>query len=329
MIGRIGGNIEDGRIVALCGGIGGAKLALGLSKVVAPERLTVVVNTADDFRHFGLHVSPDIDTVCYTLAGVSNTEFGWGRAGESWRFMEAVKELGGESWFALGDTDLATSAVRTGRFERGDTLTQITGDIARALGVKATILPASDDRLATVVHTDEGVLPFQHYFVGRHCQPRVNALSLSGIETAQPSPQLVAALNDERLAVVILCPSNPYLSIDPILALPGVRETLRNLQVPIIAVSPLVGNDAIKGPLRKLMGELGHEVSLQSIADHYGDFLDVLVIDQVDGDAVVTGPRVEVAQTIMTSLDERIELARHVLAIARDHAVAHPKAGLT
>jgi len=316
----------EGRIVALCGGIGGAKLALGLSKVVAPECLTVIVNTADDFQHFGLHISPDIDTVCYTLAGLASQEFGWGRAGESWRFMEAVKELGGEAWFSLGDTDLATSAVRTGRLQRGDSLTQVTGDIARALGIGATILPASDDRLATIVETDEGVLPFQEYFVGQHCKPRVTGLSFSGLETARPTPEVVAALEDETLAAVIVCPSNPFLSIDPILALPGLRDRLKALKVPVVAVSPLVGNDAIKGPLRKLMGELGHDVSLQSIADHYRDFLDVLVIDEVDAGAVVEGPRVERRQTIMKSLDDRIELARAVLAIARDQVLLRGEA---
>lgn len=204
------------RILALCGGIGGAKLALGLSKVVKPENLTIAVNTADDFRHFGLHISPDVDTVCYTLGGISNTEYGWGRAAESWRFMEAIKELGGDSWFSLGDTDLATSVVRTTRMDRGDTLTEITDDIARALGIRATILPASNDPLATVVYTDDGVLPFQQYFVGQHCKPRVNALALEGIDKAQPSPELIGALKDESLAAVVLCPSNPYLSIDPI-----------------------------------------------------------------------------------------------------------------
>lgn len=315
------------RILALCGGIGGAKLALGLSKVVKPENLTIAVNTADDFRHFGLHISPDVDTVCYTLGGISNTEYGWGRAAESWRFMEAIKELGGDSWFSLGDTDLATSVVRTTRMDRGDTLTEITDDIARALGIRATILPASNDPLATVVYTDDGVLPFQQYFVGQHCKPRVNALALEGIDKAQPSPELIGALKDESLAAVVLCPSNPYLSIDPILALPGIREALRAVPVPVVAVSPLVGNDAIKGPLRKLMGELGHDVSLQSIADHYRDFLDVLIIDEVDASASVNGPQVEVAQTVMRTIEDRIELARHVLSTARSYASKRPKDG--
>lgn len=313
---------EDGRIVALCGGIGGAKLALGLSKLVPAENLTIIVNTADDFRHFGLHVSPDIDTVCYTLGSIANTELGWGRVDESWRFMDAVKALGGETWFSLGDTDLATSAVRTARLEKGDRLTEITGDLARALGVEATILPATDDPLTTVVHTDEGKLEFQHYFVGQRCQPAVKRLSLDGVETARPSAEVLAALGDERLAGVILCPSNPYLSIDPILALAGVRPALAAVGAPVVAVSPMVGSEAIKGPLTKLMRELGHEVSLQTIADHYRDFLDVLVIDGIDAGAKPDFPRVETAQTVMRTLDDRIGLARRVLAIAREHGTA-------
>jgi len=316
------GEKSTGRVIALCGGIGGAKLALGLSKVVAPEQLTIVVNVADDFRHFGLHISPDIDTVCYTLGGVSNTEFGWGRDNESWRFMETVKSLGGEGWFSLGDTDLATSAIRTARLEQGKSLTEITADFARVLGIGATILPASDDRLATVVETEEGLLPFQQYFVGRHCEPRVKALTFDGAETARPSQQFLTALNDEALEAIILCPSNPYLSIDPILALTGVREALVSSKTPVIAVSPLVGNDAIKGPLRKLMGELGHEVSLQTIADHYRDFLDVLVIDQIDADTAVNGPQTEIAQTVMRSLEDRTDLALRVLEIAREFSTS-------
>lgn len=311
---------ENGRIVALCGGIGGAKLALGLSKVVPAEKLTIIVNTADDFRHFGLHVSPDIDTVCYTLGDVANTELGWGRKDESWRFMAAVEALGGETWFSLGDTDLATSAVRTARLEGGERLTEITADIARALGINATILPASDDPLATVVHTDDGRMAFQHYFVGQRCAPKVQRLEVEGIGTAKATPEVIAALDDPELGAVILCPSNPYLSIDPILGLGGIGPRLAGLKAPILAVSPLVGDEAIKGPLAKMMGELGHEVSLQTIADHYRDFLDVLVIDRVDAERAPDFPHVEVAQTVMRSLEDRIDLARHILAIAREPA---------
>lgn len=310
---------DDGRILALCGGIGGAKLALGLSRVVPADNLAIAVNTGDDFRHFGLHVSPDIDTVLYTLAGLSNPEVGWGRKDESWRFMQTVAELSGETWFSLGDTDLAISAIRTARLQGGSRLTDITRDFARALGIAATILPASDDPLETVVDTSEGVLPFQRYFVGRRCEPQVRGLRFVGADTARPSPELTAALGDPRLAAIVLCPSNPYFSIDPILALEGIRPALAKARAPVIAVSPLVGNQAIKGPLTKLMGELGVEISLQSIADHYRAFLDVLVVDEVDAGVEVAGPRVVTAKTVMRTLEDRIALARTVLDIARQH----------
>ncbi|PSM17466.1 2-phospho-L-lactate transferase [Nitratireductor sp. StC3] len=310
----------DGRVVALCGGIGGAKLALGLSHVVPADRLTIIVNTGDDFRHFGLHVSPDIDTVTYTLAGRSNRDSGWGRDGESWRFMEAVKELGGESWFALGDTDLATKAVRTQRLAQGARLTEITGEIARALGVGCTILPATDDAVATIVDTDEGALPFQHYFVGRRWQPQIRALRFDGAERARPTREALAALGAEPLAALVICPSNPYLSIDPMLAIPGLRDAIRAVRAPVVAVSPLVGGKAVKGPLAKMIGELGHAATLQTIADHYADFLDILIADEADSGAAVTGPKTLFAPTLMHGLEESVALARTVLAAAGAHA---------
>ena len=272
----------DGRVVALCGGIGGAKLALGLSHVVPAERLTIIVNTGDDFRHFGLHVSPDIDTVTYTLAGRSNRDSGWGRDGESWRFMEAVKELGGESWFGLGDTDLATKAVRTQRLAQGARLTEITGEIARALGVGCTILPATDDAVATIVDTDEGALPFQHYFVGRRWQPRVRALRFDGAERARPTREALAALGAELTLV---------------------RSAGGGM-----------------GPLAKMIGELGHAATLQTIADHYADFLDILIADEADSGAAVTGPKALFAPTLMHGLEQSVALARTVLAAADAHA---------
>lgn len=317
MTGDSGWSREDGRVVALCGGIGGAKLALGLTRVVPADMLSIIVNVGDDFRHFGVHVSPDIDTVCYTLAGVADQKQGWGRAGESWRFMQAVRELGGETWFSLGDTDLATSAIRTARLDAGDRLTEVTRDIARALGIAPAILPATDDPLRTVMHTDEGVLPFQRYFVGRRCEPRVDAISFEGAETSRPSSEVVAALSEDNLGAVVLCPSNPFLSIDPILAVGGMPAMLAGLDAPVVAVSPLVGGTAVKGPTTKVMRELGLEVSQQSIADHYSAFLDVLVVDEVDAGLEIAGPRISVARTVMQSLDDRIALARDVLQIAR------------
>jgi LPPG:FO 2-phospho-L-lactate transferase len=304
---------ENGRVVALCGGVGGAKLALGLSKVVAPERLAVIVNTGDDFRHFGLSICPDLDTVTYTLAGRVNAETGWGRAGETWRFMEAVGELGGEDWFNLGDTDLATHAVRTARLAAGARLTEVTRDIARALGVGPAILPASDDPVATVVDTAEGALPFQRYFVGRRCQPAVRGLRYQGATEARPAPEVVGALSAPDLKAIVVCPSNPYLSLDPMLAVPGFRALIRKCGAPVVAVSPIVGGAAIKGPLAKMMTELGHAAGSQSIADHYADLLDVLVIDETDRQEQISTPSVHVARTVMRSLDDRIALAREVL----------------
>lgn len=305
----------EGSVVAFCGGIGGAKLALGLSHVVPPDRLSVVVNTGDDFRHFGLHVSPDVDTVLYTLSGRANPETGWGRAGESWRFMQAIGEIGGETWFALGDTDLALHAVRTAKLDRGETLTAITRDAATALGIAPAILPATDHRLATLVETDEGTLPFQRYFVERKCAPAVRAIHFDGADAARPSPAVEAALADPSLSAIVICPSNPYLSIDPILAIPGMRDLIQEASAPVVAVSPLVGGQAVKGPLAKIMGELGQPLTPASVLDHYGPLVDVLLVDAADA-GLAGDPRMRIAQTLMTSLDDRIALARTALRVA-------------
>ena len=307
----------DQRVVALCGGIGGAKLAYGLSRILPPEDLTVIVNTGDDFHHFGLHVSPDIDTVIYTLADRANSETGWGRDHESWRFMEAMRELGGPDWFNLGDTDLATKAFRTQRLSEGARLTEVTGEIARALGVTCTILPATDDPIPTIVETPEGQMPFQHYFVRHRWQPVVRRLELDAARNARVTSEVLEALGQDDLHAIILCPSNPYLSIDPMLAVPGIRQALRSSPAPVIAVAPLVGGEAIKGPLAKMMGELGLEVNLQTIADHYADFLDIFLVDVRDRDAPVSGPSIIHAQTVMTSVEDRTALAREVLFAAK------------
>ncbi|MGX1308147.1 LPPG:FO 2-phospho-L-lactate transferase [Amorphus suaedae] len=309
-----------GSVVAFCGGIGGAKLALGLTHVVQPDRLTIVVNTGDDFRHFGLHISPDIDTVLYTLSGRANTETGWGRAGESWRFMEAVAEIGGETWFALGDTDLALHAARTARLDRGDSLSAITGDLAKALGIGATILPATDERLATLVETDVGTLAFQRYFVEQRCAPAVRKIHFDGADVAKPGTSVRAALAAPDLSAIVICPSNPYLSIDPILAIPGMRGLIETATAPVVAVSPLVGGQAVKGPLAKIMGELDLALTHTSILDHYDGLVDVLLVDRMD-DMAAADPRLLAAPTMMTSLEDRIVLARRVLdAAAGCHA---------
>jgi LPPG:FO 2-phospho-L-lactate transferase len=305
-----------GSVVALCGGIGGAKLALGLSHVVPADRLSIVVNTGDDFRHLGLHVSPDIDTVTYTLAGRANRETGWGREGETWRFMDAVAELGGETWFRLGDTDLATSAVRTMRLEAGDRLTDITRHNARALGVESAILPVTDDPLATIVETADGPIGFQHYFVQRKCEPRVEGVRYAGAAEARVTPEVIAALSNPELSAIVLCPSNPYLSIDPMLAIPGFRACLEAAEAPVVAVSPIVGGRAVKGPLAKMMAEAGLDVSPLSVARHYGALVDVLIVDEEDRDVQFEGTRVHVAPTVMQSLEDRKSLAREALAVA-------------
>ncbi|KQZ25746.1 2-phospho-L-lactate transferase [Mesorhizobium sp. Root552] len=310
-------HFPSGRVLALCGGIGGAKLALGLYRAMPPEALTLVVNTGDDFRHFGLAVSPDIDTVTYALAGRANTQTGWGRGEESWRFMDAVRELGGEDWFGLGDTDLATKAVRTQWLAQGRRLSEATAMIARALGVGCAVQPATDDPIPTIVETDEGDLAFQHYFVRRRWQPAVRGLRYQGAADAALSPETARALADPELAAIVICPSNPWLSILPILAVPGLREALAASPAPVVAVAPLVGAQAIKGPLAKMMVELGMEPSLQNIADAYDGLLDVLIVDEADRHEAVSGPKIVAAPIVMHSLDDRIAVARAALAAAR------------
>jgi LPPG:FO 2-phospho-L-lactate transferase len=306
-----------GRVLAVCGGVGGAKLALGLDAVLEPGRLTVVVNTGDDFEHLGLHVSPDLDTVLYALAGLSDPVRGWGRADETWNFMESLRALGGETWFALGDRDLALHVERTRRLRAGETLTSIAADMARRVGVKARIVPMTDDAVRTVVHTPGGPLHFQHYFVRQACAPVVTAISFEGASKARPNPLFMDALADPALAAIVLCPSNPYLSVDPILALPGVREALRRSAAPVVAVSPIIGGEAVKGPTAKIMRELGIAVASRAVADHYRGLIDGLVIDEADAaDADELEVAVAVRPTLMVSAEDKRNLARGVLAFA-------------
>jgi LPPG:FO 2-phospho-L-lactate transferase len=303
-------------IVALSGGIGGAKLVLGLSRVLPPEDLLVVANTADDFEHLGLAISPDIDTVMYTLSGLANQEFGWGRRDETWSFMETLAAIGGEDWFRLGDRDMAVHVERTRRLRAGETLTAITADLCARLGVACRVLPMSDDPVRTRVRTAEGWIAFQDYFVRRQCAPIVRELAFDGAATARPA--FLAALSDPRLRAVVICPSNPFISVEPILAMPGVRSALLNCGAPVIAISPIIGGRAIKGPTAKMMDELGLEVSAASVAWRYGDLLDGYIVDHADADADVRGPRVFVAPTLMTTLGEREALARVVLDVAAE-----------
>lgn len=309
------------KVVALSGGIGGAKLALGLDRLLPAGALTVVANTGDDFTHLGLHVSPDIDTLLYTLAGLDDPAKGWGRRDETWTFMKALEALGGESWFLLGDGDLATHVERTRRLAAGETLSMVTEAFRQRFGIASRILPMSDDAVRTRVRTDEGWLDFQHYFVRRRCEPAVEALEFAGAVSARMAPEVVAAFADPVLTAIIICPSNPYLSVDPILAVPGMREALHARRVPALAVSPIIAGQAVKGPTAKMMAELGLEPSAATVARHYEGLIDGFVVDTLDADVEVpAGMRVFAAPTLMRSLDDRINLARTVLAAAADLA---------
>jgi len=308
------------RAVALSGGVGGAKLALGLDRVLSPGELTVVANTGDDFEHLGLHISPDIDTLLYTLAARANLDTGWGRAGESWSFMSALAELGQPVWFRLGDKDLAAHVLRTHRLRQGSSLSQVTRELAGHYGLATAVLPMSDDVVRTRVRTDAGWLDFQNYFVEQQCSPAVHELCYVGADAANPAPGVTSALHARGLEVICICPSNPYLSIDPILAVAGIRCALEQAAAPIIAVSPIVGGRALKGPTARIMSELGHRNSVVSIALHYRDVIDGLVIDEVDRvyarSIEKLGIEVHVAQTIMKSLEDRCSLAAQVLEFA-------------
>jgi LPPG:FO 2-phospho-L-lactate transferase len=306
-----------GSVVALSGGIGGTKLTLGLYRVLPPDALTVIANTGDDFEHLGLSVSPDLDTLLYTMAGLDNPETGWGRRGETWTFMSALEALGGETWFKLGDGDLATHVERTRRLRAGDSLSAITRDFRRRLGITARLLPMSDDPVRTRLLTDEGWLDFQDYFVGRSSAPVVREIVFAGAEAARPHPDFLAALASDDLRLVVICPSNPLISIDPILSLPGVRGALRACPAPVVAVSPLIGGKAVKGPTAKMMAEIGLSVDAAGVARHYGDILDHYVIDEADqhGPADID-PATTVTRTLMETLADREALARAVLALA-------------
>ena len=304
-------------VLALCGGIGGAKLALGLYRTLEPGQLTIAVNTGDDFTHLGLHVSPDIDTVAYTLAGLNDTERGWGLAGESWHFMEALGRLGGETWFQLGDHDLATHVLRTQRLAAGETLSQVTAALAARLGLHGRLLPMSDDPVRTLVDTEEGRLAFQNYFVAQRCRPRVTAISFDGAKQAKVQEDVLALLADGTLAAIVICPSNPYLSVDPMLAIPGLRAALKASPAPVIAVSPIVAGKAVKGPTAKIMEELGLPVSSRAVAEHYGDILDGLILDDSDAaEASRLGLPAVATRTLMETLEDRERLARSVLDFA-------------
>ncbi len=296
------------KIVALAGGVGGAKLADGLAQILPPADLTIIVNTGDDFEHLGLHISPDLDTVCYTLAGLANLATGWGRADESWHAFEGMTKLGGPDWFRLGDRDLATHLERTRRLRAGDSLSAITRDFCRAWGVKPTVLPMSDDPAPTIVLTSEGELPFQEYFVHRGCQPQVTGFRLEG--HPRPAPGALEALR--ATDAVVICPSNPWVSVDPVLGVRGLRELTQTCRV--VAVSPIVGGQAIKGPAAKMYAELGITPSALAVAKHYGALLDGFVLDTVDAAlAALLKIPVLATQSIMDTPASRARLAQEIV----------------
>ena len=305
------------RVAALAGGVGGAKLADGLAQILPPDSLTLIVNTGDDFEHLGLHISPDLDTICYTLAGLASRTTGWGRADESWHFLEALDALGGPTWFRLGDRDLALHHERTRRLASGEPLSGVTRALAATMGVRSAVLPMTDDRVRTLVLTAGGEIPFQTYFVAMGCEPAVRGFHFSGAESARPAPGVLEALAGAD--VIVLCPSNPWVSLDPILALPGVRDNVRAGVT--VAVSPIIGGQALKGPAAKMFREMGIEPSAQAVATHLKGLIRGLVLDAKDSGQAsrieASGVRTLVTQTVMRGRQARRRLAEEVLGFAQ------------
>jgi LPPG:FO 2-phospho-L-lactate transferase len=316
---------NERRVVALCGGIGGAKLVLGLSRTLSARELIVIVNTGDDFQHLGLSISPDMDTVMYTLAGLDDPQRGWGRRNETWTFMAALRALGGESWFQLGDGDLAVHIERTRRLRSGDTLSVVTRDLCRALAIEVPVVPMTDDLVRTRLDTDRGRLDFQDYFVRHACVPKISHVSYDGALKARANGEALAALRDPRLRAVVICPSNPLLSIEPILAIPDLKEAISSCTAPVVAVSPLIGGRAVKGPTAKMMSELGLLVTAGAVARRYAPLLHGYVLDHADAaEAAALDVPFAVTRTLMTTIADREALARDVLAHA--DAVARARA---
>ena len=277
----------------------------------------IVANTGDDFEHLGLAISPDLDTLMYTLAGLDDGQRGWGRRDETWSFMAALAALGGEQWFKLGDADLATHVERTRRLADGESLSAVTAGFCRRLGVATRIVPMTDDRVRTRLRTGEGWLDFQDYFVRRRCAPEVLEVAYEGAAAARAQPEVLAALADARLRAVVICPSNPFLSVEPILAVGGLRAAIAVCRAPVLAISPIIGGRAVKGPTAKIMAELGLPVSAAAVARRYADLIDGYVLDHADAaSAGELGIPATVAHTLMVTLAEREALARHVLAVA-------------
>jgi LPPG:FO 2-phospho-L-lactate transferase len=313
-------------MIALAGGVGGAKLARGLAAILPAEQLLVVVNTGDDFDHLGLRICPDLDTVMYTLAGEANPELGWGLRDETWQFMQALEKVGGETWFRLGDRDLATHVERTRRLRDGATLSAVTRHLCRCHGVAHEIVPMSDADVRTFVHTREGVLAFQDYFVRRRCEPEVTAVEYRGAGSAMPADRFDQALAGAALEAIVVCPSNPLLSIGPILAVCGVRRRIEALRVPVIAVSPIIAGRAVKGPAAKMLRELGQEPSVLTVAATYAPLVTHMIIDERDAAHAPTltsrGMTVHVTDTLMRDAADQARLARAAIDLTRT-GIAH------
>jgi LPPG:FO 2-phospho-L-lactate transferase len=304
------------KIVALAGGVGGAKLVHGLAQILPPEDLTIIVNTGDDFEHYGLYICPDLDTVCYTLAGLANPETGWGRIDETWNAIEALSKLRGEDWFRLGDRDLGTHLERTRRMKAGHSLSQITADFCRAWGVEHNILPMSDQPVRTIVETEEGDLAFQEYFVHRKCEPRVKGFRFEGADRAEPAPGAREAI--QSADAIVICPSNPWVSIDPILKVLSPNSPVTKSGIRFIAVSPIIGGKAVKGPAAKMYRELGIEPSALAVAKHYRGLATDFVLDINDAQLKESvrglSMRTLVTNTLMQSHEDRRQLARALLS---------------
>jgi len=301
------------KVTCLSGGVGGAKLVAGLYDVLAPNELTVIGNVGDDIEVLGMHVSPDLDSILYAVAGLNDTDRGWGRAGESWRVLEAAKEWGGEGWFLLGDLDLGLHLVRTQALRRGDALSAVTDRLARAAGLELTLLPATDDELRTHLVTPAGRFAFQEWFVGRRHADEVDSVEVAGAAAARPAPGVVAAIAEAD--VIVFAPSNPFVSLEPILAVEPIAETIRARLVPCVAVSPLIGGAAVKGPLDRMLKRMAGDATSATVAARYPGMLDVLVVDSADAntDAGVTTVATD---TLMTDRPAARRLAEATLAAA-------------
>ena len=308
--------MSDKNFIALSGGIGGAKLCFGLNQILEPKQLQVIANTGDDFLYLGFYISPDIDTLIYTLAGINNKEEGWGRADETWKTHNVLGQLGADNWFKLGDKDLALHLHRSKAMRNGETLTSITQDIAERFEIGSKILPMSNHMIQTILHTEKGLLSFQDYFVKEANKPKIKKISFKS-KHPETTKEVLEAINDPGLTGFLIAPSNPYLSVDPILSIDKIKQTIMESNKPRIAVSPIIGEDSVKGPTSKIMKEMGLEVNVTTIAKHYENLIDGLIIDNTDEEYVQaiesSGIKVKVSNILMNNNDDKIRLAEEAI----------------